>query len=147
MAKINEVRLLSIPETINVGDDINDLTVISEIEFHVLDIQLQMEYCLHIFLYDVHGKIDAPLVMPNWNESRVISITSDREDDFLGSSSKIITALSKNVTIEIPLTLKLGNFYKNKAYHSRKLEVFATIAPAIGRASKWSEPFESLILF
>ena len=147
MAKINSVNLLSIPETINVGDDDSDMTVVTEIEFHNLDIKMEMEYCLHVFLYDVHGAIDAPLVLPNWDESRVISIASDRKDDFLGSASKIITASDKIVTVEIPLTLKLGNFYNNKAYHSRKLEVFATIAPAVGRASKWSEPFESFIVF
>lgn len=147
MAKIKSVSLLSIPETINVGDDDSDLTVVSEIEFHPLDIQLQMEYCLHVFLYDIHGNVDAPLVLPNWDESKVISIASDREDDFLGSASKILKAEESNVSIEIPLKLKLGSFKKNRAYHSRKLEVFATIAPAVGRASKWSEPFESFIVF
>ncbi|QCX37258.1 hypothetical protein FF125_01925 [Aureibaculum algae] len=147
MAKIQSVELLSIPEVINAGDDISDLTVILDIEFHDLDVKLQMEYCLHIFIYDIHGKVDSPLVIPNWDESTVISISSDRKDDFLGSASKVIVAENKNETMEIPLTLKLGRFEQRNTYNSRKLEVFATIAPAIGRASKWSAPFESRIVF
>ena len=64
MAKILSVKLLSIPEVIIVNDNENDFTVVVEVEFHNLDIQLQMEYCLHLFLYDVRGLVDAPLVLP-----------------------------------------------------------------------------------
>ena len=81
MAKILSVKLLSIPEVIIVNDNHNDFTVVVEVEFHNLDIQLKMEYCLHLFLYDIHGVVDAPLVLPNWDESKVLSISSDRQDE------------------------------------------------------------------
>ena len=67
MAKILSVDLLKIPKFIHVGDDVNDLTVVTKIRFHPLDIKLEMEYCLHVFIYDIHGEVDAPLVIPNWD--------------------------------------------------------------------------------
>ena len=147
MAKILSVSLLSIPEVIIVNDNHNDFTVVVEVEFHNLDIQLKMEYCLHLFLYDIHGVVDAPLVLPNWDESKVLSISSDRQDEYLGSAKKKILAIEKNKTLTIPMRLKLGKLSQRSSHYSKKLEVFATIAPAIGRASKWSLPFESRIEF
>ncbi|MGC1204266.1 MAG: hypothetical protein WA839_05185 [Flavobacteriaceae bacterium] len=147
MAKILSVSLLSIPEVIVFNDNDNDFTVIVEVEFHDLDIQLNMEYCLHLFLYDIHGTVDAPLVLPNWDESKVLSISLDRKDEYLGSATKKIHAKEKHETLKIPMRLKLGKQTHMTSYYSKKLEVFATIAPAIGRASKWSLPFESRIEF
>ena len=46
MAKIISVSLLSIPEVINVGDDISDITVRTEIGFHPMDLTMKMEYLL-----------------------------------------------------------------------------------------------------
>jgi hypothetical protein len=147
MAKIVSVSLKSVPEVIVVNDNDNDFTVITEVEFHDLDIHLKMEYCLHLFVYDVHGEVDAPLVLPNWDESKVISISLDRKDDYLGFASQKISATKKMQVITIPMRLKLGKMSHHSSHFSKKLEVFATIAPAIGRASKWSNPFESRIEF
>lgn len=147
MSKILSVSLLSIPEVIVVNDDINDLTVVVELEFHDLDISLQMEYYLHVFVYDIHGEVDAPLILSNWDESKVLPISLDRKDEYLGVSSQKISAVKKHETIELPMQLKLGKISKMSSHFSKKLEVFATITPAIGRASKWSEPFESRIEF
>ena len=147
MAKILSVRLLSIPEVIVVNDNENDFTVVVEVEFHNLDIQLHMEYCLHLFLYDVRGLVDAPLVLPNWDESKVLSISEGRKDEYLGSATKKLIAQEKKVTLTIPMRLKLGKLSHRSSHYSKKLEVFATIAPAVGRASKWSKPFESRIEF
>ena len=80
MAKILSVSLLSIPDVIVVNDNLNDFTVVTEIEFHDLDIQFNMEYCLHLFVYDIHGDADAPLIIPNWDESKVFPIIIDRKD-------------------------------------------------------------------
>lgn len=147
MAKILNVSLLSIPEVIIINDNHNDFTVIIEVEFHDLDIKLEMEYCLHLFVYDIHGDVDAPLVLPNWDESKVLSIALDRKDEYLGSATRKIFAEKKQTTLTVPMHLKLGKLSSISSHYSKKLEVFATIAPAIGRASKWSEPFESLIEF
>ena len=147
MAKILHVDLLSVPDVIHAGDNINDITVITKINFHPLDIKLEMEYCLHVFVFDIHGDVDPPLVLPNWDESKILSITLSRRDDYLGVSSKIIKATSVETEIEIPIAIKLGKLKKGTTYFSRKLEVFATIAPAVGRASKWSGPFEAEIVF
>ena len=146
MAKILSVDLQSVPKYINVGDDISDLTVITTIEFHPLDLKLEMEYCLHLFVYDIHGEVDPPLVLPNWDESDVISLAMDREDEFLGMASQKLVATKKDVEVSIPIALKLGDRTANASHFTKKLEVFATIAPAVGRASKWAEPFESRLI-
>lgn len=147
MAKILSVRLLSVPETIIVNDNENDFTVAVEVEFHDLDISLQMEYCLHLFVYDIHGDVDAPLVLPNWDESKVLSIALDRKDEYLGFSTKNILAINKKETVTQPMRLRLGSLSHMSSRYSKKLEVFATMAPAVGRASKWSLPFEAKIEF
>lgn len=147
MSKILSVSLLSIPEVIVVNDNDNDITAVVEIEFHDLDISLQMEYYLHVFVYDIHGEVDAPLVLPNWDESKVVSISSDRKDEYLGFTSQKIKVVQKRESLQLPMCLKLGKLSKMSSHFSKKLEVFATITPAIGRASKWSEPFESKIVF
>lgn len=147
MSKILSVSLLSIPDVIVVNDNVNDLTVVVEIEFHDLDLSLEMEYYLHVFAYDIHGEIDAPLIIPNWDESKVLPISLDRKDEYLGVASKKILAVKKKETIQLPMQLKLGTITKLSSHFSKKLEVFATITPAIGIASKWSEPFESKIEF
>ncbi len=147
MAKILKVELLSVPKTINVGDDVNDITVITKVQFHPLDIKLEMPYCLHLFVYDIHGDVDAPLVLPNWDESQIVSVALDRKDDFLGKEVVMLTASEEETTIETPMALHLGRFNRERSYTSRKIEVFATMAPVVGRASKYSEPFSARITY
>ena len=148
MAKIESVSLKSIPETINVGDEISDIIVVTQIKFHQLDLNLNMEYLLHLFIYDIHGSVDAPIIINNWDESNVIGVKENIKDDFLGKKTVTITTTRETVRIiETPITLKLGSLNGSHSYYKRKLEVLATITPAIGRASKWSEPFETNLVF
>jgi len=147
MAKILKVELLSVPKVINIGDDINDITVVTKIQFHPLDIKLEMPYCLHLFVYDIHGDVDAPLVLPNWDESQVLPVTLDRKDDFLGKEVVMLTASEEETTIVTPMALHLGRFNRQMPYTSRKIEVFATMAPVVGRVSKYSEPFSSRLTY
>lgn len=148
MAKIIKVDLLSVPDAIHVGDNDTDITVVTKIEFHDIDIQMQMDYYLHLFVYDVHGDIDPPLILSNWDECSVLAIKTslDRPDDFLGKASIYINTSQKEMTITKPMALKLGKFNQRGAYHTRKLEIFATAAPAIGRISKWSQPFTTQVM-
>lgn len=147
MAKILLVDLQSVPEVINVSDNANDLTVETTIQFHALDIEQKMEYCLHLFVYDIHGEVDPPLILPNWDESSIVSISSndDRKDDFLGQATVILKADKPEVTIKTPMALHLGKLNYGSTYFTRKLEVFATVAPVVGRASKWSKAFQTQI--
>ncbi|MCF7560645.1 hypothetical protein L3X39_08340 [Sabulilitoribacter multivorans] len=148
MAKIESVSLKSIPETINVGDEISDIIVVTKIKFHQLDFNLSMEYLLHLFVYDIHGSVDVPIIINNWDDSNVIGVKEDAKDDFLGKKTVTIHASDDIIkTFETPMTLKLGNLNGSHSYYKRKLEVLATITPAIGRASKWSEPFETNLVF
>lgn len=147
MAKILLVQLQQVPEYINAGDDINDIIVLIKIRFHPLDLQLNMPYCLHIFVYDIHGDVDAPLVLPNWDESNVLPLALDRKDDFLGKEVVMLTATKEETTVERAMALKLGDFNRTMSPTSRKLEVFVSMAPVIGRASKYSEPFTSKISY
>lgn len=145
MAKILSVELLNIPKYINFDDNNSDITVLTTIQFHELDIKFEMPYCLHLFVYDIHGDADAPLVIPNWDESIVVPIALDRKDDFLGKNAQIIKASEEQVIIETPMVLKLGRVNREYSPISRKFEVFATMAPSVGRASKYSKPFMSHI--
>ena len=147
MAKILSVELQSIPEFINAGDNINDIVVLTKVQFHPLDIKLEMPYCLHLFVYDIHGDVDPPLVLPNWDESQILSITLDRKDEFLGKKIVMIKATEEEITIETPMALHLGRFKRERTYISRKIEVFATMAPVVGRVSKYSEPFSAMITY
>lgn len=147
MAKILSVELQKIPKYINVGDDINDITVHTKIEFHEIDLKLEMPYCLHVFVYDIHGDVDAPLILPNWDESIVIPISLDRKDDFLGREVVMLTATQAEMNMVTPMALKLGKINRDMSPTTRKLEVFATLAPVVGRASKYSAPFKSIISY
>lgn len=147
MAKILNVTLLSVPSVINVGDDSNDITVVTKVQFHILDIKLEMPYCLHLFVYDIRGDVDPPLVLPNRDECQVVSVTLDRKDDFLGKEVIVLTAREEETIIETPMALHLGKFNRELSYFSRKIEVFATIAPVVGRASKYSEPFNASLCY
>lgn len=149
MAKLISVELLEVPDEITVGDNDIDITVITTIDFHKIDVACNMEYCLHLFVYDVRGKKDPPLMMANWDESYMVSLETayDKVDDFLGKTSVIVKAEGKEKIIKTPMSLKLGSFNKNNTYITRKLSVFATAEPAIGRVSKWSKPYKTEVLY
>lgn len=147
MAKILEVAINHLPKYINVGDDVNDITVHTKIEFHDIDIKLEMPYCLHLFVYDIHGEVDAPLILPNWDESTLIPLTLDRKDDFLGESTIMLSATEKEVTIATPMALKLGVIKNQMSRTSRNLEVFATLTPVIARASKYSKQYTAVLTY
>lgn len=147
MAKIESVSLQQIPETIDVGDNVSDITIVTQIVFHPLDLSLQMEYILYLFVYDIHGNPDVPILLSNWDESSFYGMRLDGKDDLLGKKKVSIKATKEKSKIETPIALKLGDLYESQSYHKRKLEVFASLIPAIGTSSKWSEPFESNIVF
>ena len=90
-----------------------------------------MPYCLHVFVYDIHGDVDAPLIFPNWNESIVIPISLDRKDEFLGIKIILLTATQAVMDIVTPLTLKPGKINRDRSPISRKLKVFAAMAPVL----------------
>ncbi|TXE07375.1 hypothetical protein ES711_11450 [Gelidibacter salicanalis] len=147
MAKIISVELLEIPDKITVGLNNTDITVLTTIDFHEMDIKGNVEYCLHLFVYDIHGKIDPPLIISNWDESYVISIQSslDRRDDFLGQTKVMFKACELQIAIVTPMVLKLGSLSQKGIYLTRQLEIFATATPAVGRISKWSIPYETQV--
>ena len=148
MAKLISVEFLNVPDSIDLTDNKTDITVITKMQFHDQDIQSNMEYYLNLFVYDVHSNIDPPSVIANWDETYVIPIETslDHADDFIGTKAIHIHATKKEITIETPMTLKLGNLKAKGASYVRKIEVFATAVPIIGRVSKWSKPITETIL-
>ncbi len=152
MAKIKQVALEKIPEFVEVSDHKKNMIIINTtVEFHPLDVSSDLEYMLHVFVYDVHGVNDIPVLLPNWDDTKIQRVVrNERKDDFLCKESVLIRAdevKKENVTFKTPMNLKLGNLQDNTSVYSRKFEVFATLIPAIDRASKWSEPFESQLIF
>lgn len=148
MAKITEVKLINIPEIIIVGDDKSDLTVEVKIEFHDIDIKLEMEYMLYIIIYDVHGKLDIPILLTNWDESNMIPVAfEDSSDDFLGTYKTKVKATEKLINFKKDITLKLGVLNVLKTHQTKKLEALSFLVPAISRASKWSKPYSAKLEF
>ncbi len=152
MAKIVEVTLDKIPEYVEVDNTkTNTIIVKTEIEFHPLDISGNMEYLLHLFVYDVHGVKDVPVLISNWDDTKVLRVVrNERKDDFLCKESVLIRsdeANKENISIKTPMTIKLGKLQDNTSVYTRKFEVFATLIPAVDRVSKWSIPFESQLVF
>ncbi|SEL94854.1 hypothetical protein SAMN04487910_3683 [Aquimarina amphilecti] len=152
MAKIVEVILDKIPEYVEVSDNKkNNILITTKIEFHPLDVSGNMEYLLHLFVYDVHGVKDVPVLISNWDDTQVLRVVkNERKDDFLCKQSILIRSEEvKEQVLEVktPMVLKLGELQENTSVYNRKFEVFATLIPAIDRVSKWSEPFESKLVF
>ncbi|GAA4106806.1 hypothetical protein GCM10022393_01440 [Aquimarina addita] len=152
MAKIEKVCLQEIPEQIYVDDKTtNTITVIADISFHSLDIKLEMEYQLYLFVYDVHGSSDIPVLISNWDESKVHRVVSEQQsDDFLCKKRILISSLHQKdnkMTVVKSMTLNLGKITKNTSVYEKKFEVFATLIPAIDRASSRSEVFISKLAF
>ena len=147
MAKIKTVSANMLSDIINAGDDLNDITVRVELEFHPADISLKMEYMLYFFVYDVHGSLDVPVIIANWDETDVHGISQKLKDDFLGKETQLVIADQEKKIVEKPMSLKLGSLTNHSSNIKRKIEVFATLIPSVGRASKWSEPFEARLVF
>ncbi|MBP2830707.1 hypothetical protein J8281_00790 [Aquimarina sp. U1-2] len=152
MAKIKEISLEKIPEFVEVSDHKkNEIIVHTQIEFHPLDVSQNMEYMLHVFIYDVHGDNDIPVLLSNWDDTKIQRVVkNERKDDFLCKESVLIKAdeVNKaNIAVKTRMHLKLGYLQDNTSVYSRKFEVFATLIPAIDRVSKWSAPFESQLIF
>ncbi|GGW27474.1 hypothetical protein [Arenibacter certesii] len=146
MAQINSVEIKNVPEYIDVGDNESDIDVEVKITFHKIDIKLEMAYILDVIIYDIHGPLDVPVVMANWKDTKVIPITQGRKDKYMGFA-KLELTVSKEIEILIlPVTLKLGKLTENDSHILRRLDVFATLTPAVGRCSKWSAEFESYLL-
>ncbi|AXT57155.1 hypothetical protein D1815_15900 [Aquimarina sp. AD1] len=152
MAKIKQIILDRIPEYVEVDDHkINNIIVNTEIEFHPLDISGNMEYLLHLFVYDMHGASDVPVLISNWDETKIVRVEQDdRKDDFLCKESVLIKcdqANKKELVIKTPMSVKLGKLQGNSSVYHRNFKVFGTLIPAVFRASKWSEAFESKLVF
>ncbi|MEZ4793315.1 MAG: hypothetical protein R2783_07600 [Gelidibacter sp.] len=146
MAKVIDVNITNVPDVIIIGDNISDLTVVVNIEFHKLDIKLEMEYMLYFFVYDVHGKLDIPVMLTNWNDSMLFPVAMENDsDDFLGLHKINVIAKQEILEIKTNMTLKLGMLDRQKSHYTKKLEAFAVLVPAIGIAAKWSKPYSSKI--
>ena len=151
MAKISKVHIQKIPENVLVSDNrTNKIIVITEIVFHPLDIKLEMEYQLYLFVYDIHGKEDIPILISNWDDSTMHRVSKElRKDDFLSKGNVLIKAddnKNNKLVVEKEMTLKLGRVTKNTSVYTRNFEVFAKLIPAIDGASARSNVFVSKLM-
>ncbi|CAL2103028.1 conserved protein of unknown function [Tenacibaculum sp. 190130A14a] len=138
MAKINSVQLTNIPKEIIVGNKLFNLNVQIEIECHKIDLQLEMEYYLHAFIYDVKGKLDTPVLVPNWNNSFVFPIAFENSDEYLGKTQCLFTTNKKSISISLNIDLMLGKLKESSFPITKRLEAYVAIIPAIGVAGKHS---------
>lgn len=144
MAKIKSITLESIPEVIFIGDNDISIEIVVEIDFHHLDVEHKMEYMLHLYLFDIRGRMDAPIFIPNWDDCVVIPLLKkhDIRDYFLAKESKSVNAGKDSITLPIEMVLHSGNIKRRSPITSSNPAAFATLVPAISVASKWSKSFE-----
>lgn len=149
MAKIKSIQLKSIPEVINIGDNVNTIEAIVEIDFHHLDVENKMEYMLHLYLFDIRGRMDAPIFIPNWDECMVIPLLRkhDIKDYFLAKKSIDVIAQQEMLGVPVEIALKPEDIQRKAPITSSNLAAFATLVPAISVASKWSKSFEVQVTY
>ena len=147
MAKLTSIKLGELPDFINVGNDLTEVSIEVTIDFHKIDLQLEMEYMLFLFVYDVNGKIDIPVIIGNWDKTSIYGISDDRHDHLMGTIKLPIKATKSNLVLNTSLELSLGKISDGDSYFSKQIEVFGTLMPAIGRVSNWSKPKEVDIVF
>ncbi|UMB52759.1 hypothetical protein MKD41_10470 [Lutibacter sp. A64] len=147
MAKLTSIKLGKLPDSINVGNALTEVSIEVTIDFHKIDLQLEMEYMLFLFVYDINGKIDIPIIIENWDKTEVYGISDDRHDHLMGTIKLPIKATKSKLVLNTSLELNLGKISKGDSYFSKHIEVFGTLIPAIGRASNWSKPKEVGIVF
>lgn len=142
MAKIKKIEVNTTTES---GNN-NEVSVLTKIMFHELDIKFQMEYILHLFVYDVNGNNDIPILISNWDDTKIIQGSkNDKKDSFLGKKHLLIKTENlnkKTLSLSTTIVLRLGKVTNHTTIHKRNLEVFATLIPAIDSVSKWSKSFE-----
>lgn len=147
MAQINNIEITEQFTEIEIGDKVFSLTVEVDIEFHQLDINLNMEYCLHTMIMEIHGQQDIPIILSNWKKSSVLSINEDnRKDVILANQIIDIKAQKKQLSLTIPFKVKLGS-YNNHSVYNKKLEAYAVLIPAISYCSMHSNPKSVDLLF
>lgn len=146
MAQINSVEVKNVPEYIHVGDKESEITVAVAVTFHKIDMELEMEYILDVVIFDIHGPMDIPVILANWEDTKVLPVSLGRKDQYLGAAKKHILASTESELFEIPVNLQLGKLTRTDSYIRRRLDAFATLTPAIGRSSKWSAQLESYLL-
>lgn len=139
MAKITSIELLTVPKFINVGEELNEISIQASVEFHPIDLKLNMEYRLHLYVFDIHGAEDTPVILPNWDESEVLTVVADRADDFLGKTIVKLEAKEQQVDVACSMQLQLGKFNPDRTYMDRNIEVFSTLIPVIASSSKRSK--------
>ncbi|MBT8205775.1 MAG: hypothetical protein KJN96_04100 [Eudoraea sp.] len=149
MAKIKSIKLESIPEVIVVGDNVNTIDVVLEINFHRIDLENEMEYMLHLYLFDIRGRMDAPIFIPNWDECVVIPLLKkhDIKDYFLAKKSINLIAQQEIISIPVEIALEAEDIQRKAPITSSNLAAFATLVPAISVASKWSKSFEVQVTY
>jgi hypothetical protein len=66
------------------NNSINTLKVITEIVFHPRDVKLEMEYQLYLYVSDILGKEDNPILISNSDRTKIHRISKEHQiDDFL----------------------------------------------------------------
>ena len=147
MAKLTSIELGDLPDSINVGNELTEVSIKVLIDFHKIDLQLEMEYMLFLFVYDVNGDIDIPVIIGNWDQTSIYGISDDRHDHLMGTIKLPVNATEKSLNLNTTIKLSLGKISDGDSYYSKKVEVFGSLMPAIGRVSSWSKAKEVNIVF
>ena len=139
MAKIKKIALKATDKLLAKGK----IKVLTNIEFHPLDLKLQMEYILHLFIYEKQEQKSIPVLISNWDDTKIIEVAKDdKKNEFLGKKHLLIkTEQLQNTTFALATSVQLKprNTANVTPTNPKELEVFATLIPAVDSVSKWSK--------
>ncbi|PCJ92714.1 MAG: hypothetical protein COA50_15540 [Flavobacteriaceae bacterium] len=136
MAKVNSIKLLNISES-NASNTVY-MTYGAEVqlEFHPIDIQLHMEYKLHLFLFDLKCNINFHALYPNWDQSDMVLKSRDSKKGLLGHFIFPLKAIEPSFVLEESLLVEM-----DKSILPTSAKLLAAMVPAVSYAAKWSNEY------
>ncbi|MEE9362857.1 MAG: hypothetical protein V3U92_09705 [Cellulophaga sp.] len=147
MTEIKSVKLFTIQENVHESEDSMDVQVQVVVKFHLLDIQMKMHYRMHLFIFNMHGRVEAPVFCPNWDQGTIYLDSKVANKNMLGHFVYPVKALKSSVIIEENMTIELNENFASKSFSPKYTKAFASLIPVTAYASKWSNEYHFDVLF
>ena len=135
MAKITSIKLSSPELNKLVNTDLKRIHLLTCLEFHPLDIQMEMEYQLHLFLFDSDAPLSKLKFLMNWDEADFFE-TSFSKAGIIEHVRVKVSACHAKTSLERIVTLS-----KKDGLPLNGIRVFGTLVPVISRATTWSNTY------
>ena len=136
MAKIESIKFF--PNDCNKRAELpaRELSLEAKISFHQLDLQLHMEYKLHVLFFAASGQSEMPLLFHNWDQSGFVISTHESNSEVVGQCWFTLKASKEPVTIKKSLSED-----DLETSFIQGIKAFGSLVPAVGKAVKWSNEY------